>query len=99
MLAFKGVSRNAKLQVSHVAGQVSDVSVGDRLDVLDISVGPPGVELSEEPHGHISSNRAEWLESDSIHDQHKRQLLYLQQWALQHPVTDIQLQDLSRPSP
>lgn len=98
MLAFKGVSRNSTLQVSHVAWQVSDVSVGDRLAVLDISVGPPGVKLSEEPHGHISSNSAEWLESD-IHDQHKRQLLYLQQGALQHPVLDIQLQDLSQPSP
>ena len=98
MLASKGVSSKAKLQVSHVAWQVSDVSVGDRLTVLDISVGPPGVEESEEPHGHISSNSAEWLESD-IHKQHKRQLLYFQKGALQHPVTDIQLQDLSQPSP
>lgn len=97
MHAFEGVSRNAELQVSHVAWQVSDVSVGDRLAVLDVSVGPPGVEVSEEPHGHISSNRAEWLESD-IHKQHKRQLLYFQQGPLQHPVTDIQLQALSQPS-
>lgn len=82
------------LTVSHVVWQVSDVSMGDGLAFLDVSVGPPGVELSEEPHWHFSSSGAIWLESD-VHQQHERQLLYLQQGPLQYPVTDTRLQNLS----